>query len=98
MRLKIISLLFAVSCISALNGFIDSKLRALEPILKCYEAKGPRFADFKKMTERINPNSEADLLTLSCIVIQVSSQTNIKLGKLNQDIFRGCLQGEMITV
>ena len=40
---KIITVLFAANVISAANGFIDSKLRVLEPILKCYEGNAPEF-------------------------------------------------------
>ena len=75
---KIITVLFAVNCISTVNGFIDSKLRVLEPILKCYEANTPEFAGEKKMAERINLDSEADMIKLSCLAIRVSSQTKTK--------------------
>ena len=98
MLLKIITVLFAVNCISAANGFVDSKLRVLEPILKCYEASTPDFKGEKTMAERINLDSEFDLLKLSCLVITVSSQTELTPGKLNQDTFRACFQGGRVTL
>jgi len=85
---KIITVLFAVNCISAANGFIDSKLRVLEPILQCYEANAPEFAGEKAMAARLNLHSDADELKLSCLTIGVSSQTKLMPGKLNQDIFK----------
>jgi len=66
---KIITVLFAVNCISAANGFIDSKLRLLEPILQCYEANAPEFAGEKAMAARLNLHSDADELKLSCLTI-----------------------------
>lgn len=85
---KIITVLFAANVISAANGFIDSKLRVLEPILKCYEGNAPEFAGEKAMAARLNLHSDADDLELSCRVIGVSSQGKLMLGKLNQDIFK----------
>lgn len=85
---KIITVLFAANVISATNGFIDSKLRVLEPILKCYEGNAPEFAGEKAMAARLNLDSDADDLELSCRVIGVSSQGKLMLGKLNQDIFK----------
>ena len=85
---KIITVLFAVNVIPAANGFIDSKLRLLEPILKCYEGKAPEFAGADSMAARLNLDSEADDLKLSCLEIGVSSQKKLMPGKLNQDIFK----------
>lgn len=84
---KIITVLFAANVISAANGFIDSKLRVLEPILKCYEGNAPEFAGEKAMAARLNLDLDLDL-ELSCRVIGVSSQGKLMLGKLNQDIFK----------
>ena len=85
---KIITVLFAANVISAANGFIDSKLRVLEPILKCYERNAPEFAGEKAMAARLDLDLDADDLELSCRVIGVSSQGKLMLGKLNQDIFK----------
>ena len=85
---KIVIVLFAVNVISAAKGFIDSKLRVLEPILKCYEEKAPEFAGGKALAARLNLDSGADDLKLSCLVVKVSSQTKLMQGKLNQDIFK----------
>ena len=74
---KIITVLFAVNVISAANGFINSKLRVLEPILKCYEEDSPEFASEKKMAAHLNLESDADNLKLSCLTIGVSSQTKL---------------------
>lgn len=71
---KIITVLFAANVISSANGFIDSKLRVLEPILKCYEGNAPEFASEKAMAARLNLDSDTDDLELSCRVIGVSSQ------------------------
>ena len=84
---KIITILFAVNCISAANGFIDSKLRVLEPILKCYEENAPEFADVKALGARLNLNSGANDLKLSCLVVKVCSQTKSMQDKLNLRIF-----------
>ena len=85
---KIITVLFAINVISAANGFIDSKLRVLEPILKCYEGKGPEFAGLGALAARLNLDSDADDLELSCVHTKVSSQTKLMQDKLNQDIFK----------
>lgn len=85
---KIITVLFAVNCISAANGFIDSKLRVLEPISKCYETNAPEFSGEKTLASRLNLDLEADELKLSCLVMKVSSQTKLMPDKLKQDIFR----------
>lgn len=66
---KIITVLFAVNVISAANGFINSKLRVLEPILKCYEGTAPEFAGEKAMAARLNLDSDANDLKLSCLAI-----------------------------
>ena len=95
---KIITVLFAVNCIAAVNGFIDSKLRVLEPILKCHEANTPEFEGEKTMAARINLDSETDLLKLSCLAIEVNSQTKLTSDKLTQGIFRACLQGGRVTL
>lgn len=71
---KIITVLLAANVISSANGFIDSKLRVLEPILKCYEGNAPEFAGEKAMAARLNLDSDTDDLELSCRVIGVSSQ------------------------
>ena len=84
---KIIAVLFAANVISAANGFIDSKLRVLEPILKCYEGDAPEFAGEKAMAASLNFDLDA-ALELSCRVIGVSSRGKLMLGKLNQDIFK----------
>lgn len=85
---KIITVLFAANVISAANGFIDSKLRVLEPILKCYEGNAPEFAGEMAIAARFNFDLDAADLELSCRVIGVSSQGKLMLGKLNQDIFK----------
>ena len=87
---KIITVIFAANCISAVNGFIGSKLRVLKPILKCYEGNAPEFAGEKTMAARINLDSEVDELKLSCIAMMVRSQTKWMPDKLNQYIFRAC--------
>ena len=74
---KIITVLFAINVISAANGFIDSKLRVLEPILKCYEGNAPEFAGEKGLAARLNLDSVADDLELSCLAVGVSSQTKL---------------------
>ena len=81
-----------------MNGFIDSKLRVLEPILKCSEANTPEFEGEKTIAARINLDSEADLLKLSCLAIEVSLQTKLTPDKINQYIFRACLQGGRVTI
>ena len=73
---KIITVLFAVIVIPAVNGFIDSKLRVLEPILKCYEGNAPEFADEKALAARMNPDSDADFLKWSCLLVGVSYRLN----------------------
>ena len=74
---KIITVLFAVNVISAANGFINSKLRVLEPILKCWEEDAPEFAGEKAMAAHVNLESDADELKLSCLAIGVNSQTKL---------------------
>ena len=85
---KIITVLFAINIISAANGFINSKLRVLEPMLKCYEGKAPEFAGLGALAAHLNLDSDADDLKLSCVHAQVSSQTKLMQDKLNQDIFK----------
>ena len=72
---KIITVLFAINAISAANGFTHSKLRVLEPILKCYEENAPEFAGVKEVAARLNLDSGADDLKFSCLVVKVCSQT-----------------------
>ena len=74
---KVITVIFAVNVISAANGFINSKLRVLEPILKCWEEDAPEFAGEKAMAAHVNLESEADELKLSCLAIGVRSQTKL---------------------
>ena len=74
---KVITVLFAVNFVSVANGFINSKLRVLEPILKCWEEDAPEFAGEKAMAAHVNLESEADELKLSCLAIGVSSQTKL---------------------
>jgi len=69
---KIITVLFAVNLISAANGFIDSKLPLLEPILKCYDTNAPEFEGEKKMSTRLDLDSEVDELKLLCLIMAVS--------------------------
>lgn len=64
---KIITVLVAINVISAANGFIDSKLRVLEPILKCYVGNAPEFAGLGALAASLNLNSDADDLELSCV-------------------------------
>ena len=85
---KIITILFAVIVIPAVNGFIDSKLRVLEPILKCYEGNAPEFAGEKALAARLNPDSDADFLKWSCLVVGVSSQIKLMQIKLNKDVLK----------
>lgn len=72
---KFITILFAINVISAANGFIhsDSKLRVLEPILKCYEENAPEFAGVKALAARLNLDSGADDLKFSCLVVKESA-------------------------
>ena len=84
----IIAILFAVNVIPAANGFIDSKLRVLEPILKCYEGNAPEFAGEKAMEARLNLETDADALKLSCLGVGVSSQPKLTQDKLNQNILK----------
>ena len=74
---KIVTVLFVVNVISAANGFINSKLRVLEPILERYEGNAPEFTGEKKMAARLNLESGTDDLKLSCLAIGVSSQTKL---------------------
>ena len=71
---KVITVLFAVNVISVANGFINSKLRVLEPILKCWEGDAPEFAGEKAVAAQVNLESDADELKRSCLAIGVSSQ------------------------
>lgn len=66
---RAITVFFAVNVISAANGFINSKLQLLEPILKCYEGNGPEFAGEKAMVASHDLDSETDRenLKLSCL-------------------------------
>lgn len=66
---KIITVLFAVNVISAANGFINSKLRALEPLVGCHKANAPEFAGEKAMAARLNLDSDADDLKLFCLTV-----------------------------
>ena len=84
---KIITVLFAVIVIPV-NGFIDSKLRVLEPILKCYEGKAPEFTGEKALAARMNPDSDADFLKWSCLLVGVSSQIKLIQIKLNKDVLK----------
>ena len=85
---KIITVLFAVNVISAANGFIISKLRVLEPILKCYEGNAPKFAGIKAMEAHLDLDSDAYDLKLSCLAVKVSSQTKLMQGNLNLVILK----------
>ena len=69
---KIITVLFAINVISSANGFIDSKLRVLEPILKCYEGNALDFAGEKALAAHLNLDSDADDLKLSYLAVRVS--------------------------
>jgi len=69
---KIITVIFTLNCISAVNGFIDSKLRVLEPILKCYNGNAPEFKGEKAMTESLDLDLEADEMKLMCLTMGVS--------------------------
>ena len=70
---KIITVLFAVNVISAVNGFINSKLQVLKPLIKCYEGDAPVFAGEKAMAAHVKLESDADDLTkLLCFAIRVS--------------------------
>ena len=91
---KIITVIFAANCISAANGFIGSKLRVLEPILKCYEGNAPEFAGEKTMAARVNLDSEVDELKLSCLGMRVRLQTKWMPDKLNQYIYLGPVDKE----
>ncbi|XP_044172696.1 uncharacterized protein LOC122956956 [Acropora millepora] len=66
---KIITVVFAINAISAANGFVnvDSKLRVLEPILKCYEGNAHEFAGLGTLVAHLNLDSDADDLELSCV-------------------------------
>lgn len=64
---KIITALFAVNVVSAAKGPIDSKLRVLEPILKCYDGNAPEFAGLGALAASLNLDSDADDLELSCV-------------------------------
>lgn len=83
---KIITVLFAVNVISAANGVINSKLRVLEPILKCYEENAPEFAGMKAVEAKLNLDSGADDLELSCLVVKVCSQRTLMQDKLDLNI------------
>lgn len=87
---KIITVVFAINAISAANGFVnvDSKLRVLEPILKCYEGNAHEFAGLGTLVAHLNLDSDADDLELSCVHAKVSRQTKMMQDKLNQDIFK----------
>ena len=81
---RIITVLFTITVISAANGFgIDPKLRVLEPILKCYEGDAPEFGGMKTMEGHLNLDSNAEDIKLSCLAVQVSSQTKLMQDKLN---------------
>ena len=87
---KIITVLFAVNVIPAVNGFIiHSKLRVLEPILKCFKEDAPEFAGEKAMAAKLDPDHlYADFLKWSCLSVGVSSQTKLLQDKLNKDILK----------
>jgi len=86
---KIITVLFAVNVIPAVNGFIiDSKLRVLEPILKCFEENAPEFAGEKAMAANHKLDLYPDFLKWSCLSVGVSSQTKLMQDKLNKDILK----------
>ena len=86
---KIITVLFAVNVIPAVNGFIiDSKLRVLEPILKCFKEDAPEFAGEKAMAAKLNLDLDADFRKWSCLSVGVSSQTKLMQDKLNKDILK----------
>ena len=80
---EMFAVLFAINVISAANGFIDPKLGVLEPILKCYEGKAPEFAGMKTMEGHLNLDSDADDFKLSCLAVEVSSQTKLMQDKLS---------------
>ena len=84
---KIITVLFA-AVISAANGFFNSKLRVLEPIIGCHKTNAPEFAGEKAMAAGLNLHSDADDVKLFCLTMEVSSQTKLMPDKLNQDIFK----------
>lgn len=85
---KIITVSFAINVISAASGSIDSKLRVLEPIFKCYEGNAPEFAGLGALVASLNLDSDADDLKLSCLHTKVSSQAKLMQDNLNQDIFK----------
>ena len=86
---KIITVLFAVNVILAVNGFIiDSKLRVLEPILKCFEGDAPEFTGEKAMAALLDLDLYADFLKWSCLAVGVSSQIKLMQNKLNKDILK----------
>lgn len=67
---KIITVLFAVYVIPAVNGFIiDSKLRVLEPILKCFKEDAPEFAGEKAMAAKLDLDLDADFRKWSCLLV-----------------------------
>ena len=83
---KIIIVLFAINIIPAVNGFIDSKLRVLDPILKCFKANAPEYAGEKALAAGRNLDSDADFIKWTCLAFGVSSQTKLMQDKLNKDI------------
>jgi len=85
---KTITVFFAVNIIPAVNGYIDSKLGVLEPILKCYAGNAPEFSGEKALAAGLNPDSDADFLKWSCLATEVSLQTKLVQDKLNKDILK----------
>ena len=85
---KIITVLFTVNVFSAANGFVNSKLRMLEPILKCYEGNAPEFAGMKAKEAHLNLDSDAKALELTCLAVGVSSQTKLMQDRLNLIILK----------
>jgi len=85
---KIITVLFAANVISAANGFLNSKLRVLEPIIGCHKTNAPELAGEKAVTAHLNLHSDDDYFKLFCLTMKVSSQTKLMPDKLDQDIFK----------
>ena len=85
---KFITVFFAVNVIPAVNGYIDSKLRVVEPILKCYKGNAPEFSGEKALVAHLNPDSDADFIKWSCLATEVSLQTKLMQDKLNKDILK----------
>jgi len=86
-KILIITVLCAIDVICNANGVIGFKLQGLKPILKCYEEKAPEFAGAKALGERLNLDSGADDLKLSCLVVKVCLQTILMQDKVKLNIF-----------